>query len=66
MYPVPEVLFVCVQNAGRSQMAAALLVHRAKGSVHVLSAGSQPSSGMLPAVVKAMTDLRLDISKEYL
>jgi protein-tyrosine-phosphatase len=62
---VPEVLFVCVQNAGRSQMAAALLDHRAHGKVHVLSAGSQPASTLNPAVVEAMSEVGLDISKEF-
>jgi arsenate reductase (thioredoxin) len=62
---VPEVLFVCVQNAGRSQMAAALLDHHAKGRVHVLSAGSQPASTLNPAVVEAMNEIGLDISKEF-
>ena len=48
---VPEVLFVCVQNAGRSQMAAALLDHYAEGRVHVRSAGSAPAEEINPAVV---------------
>jgi arsenate reductase len=62
---VPEVLFVCVHNAGRSQMAAALLEHRAQGAVHVRSAGSDPSDRLNPAVVEAMSELGLDISKEF-
>jgi protein-tyrosine-phosphatase len=62
---VPEVLFVCVHNAGRSQMAAALLDHHAHGKVHVLSAGSQPASTLNPAVVEAMREIGLDISKEF-
>lgn len=62
---VPEVLFVCVHNAGRSQMAAALLDHHAKGRVHVLSAGSQPASTLNPAVVEAMNEIGLDISKAF-
>jgi arsenate reductase (thioredoxin) len=61
---VPEVLFVCVHNAGRSQMAAALLDHHAHGNVHVRSVGSQPASTLNPAVVEAMSELGLDISKE--
>lgn len=61
----PEVLFVCVHNAGRSQMAAALLDHRARGAVHVRSAGSQPADRLNPAVVDAMTELGLDISREF-
>ena len=57
---VPEVLFVCVHNAGRSQMAAALLDHRAKGAVHVRSAGSDPAETLNPAVVEAMSELEAD------
>jgi arsenate reductase (thioredoxin) len=62
---VPEVLFVCVHNAGRSQMAAALLDRRANGRVHVRSAGSEPSDRLNPAVVDAMSELGLDISREF-
>jgi arsenate reductase (thioredoxin) len=62
---VPEVLFVCVHNAGRSQMAAALLDHRANGKVHVRSAGSEPADRLNPAVVEAMSEIGLDISKEF-
>ena len=62
---VPEVLFVCVQNAGRSQMAAALLDHYAEGRVHVRSAGSAPADQINPAVVTAMSELGLDVSKEF-
>jgi arsenate reductase (thioredoxin) len=62
---VPEVLFVCVQNAGRSQMAAALLDHYAEGRVHVRSAGSEPADQINPNVVKAMSELGVDISKEF-
>jgi arsenate reductase len=65
MTAVPEVLFVCVHNAGRSQMAAALLDHRAKGKVHVRSAGSEPADQLNPAVVDAMAEIGLDISKEF-
>ncbi len=53
---VPEVLFVCVYNAGRSQMAAALLDHRAQGRVHVRSAGSAPADEINPAVAAVMGD----------
>jgi arsenate reductase len=60
----PEVLFVCVHNAGRSQMAAALLDHHANGSVVVRSAGSAPADEVNPAVVEAMAELDIDISKE--
>lgn len=65
MSEVPEVLFVCVHNAGRSQMAAALLDHHAQGRVHVRSAGSAPASDVNPAVVDAMAELGIDISKEF-
>jgi arsenate reductase len=61
----PEVLFVCVHNAGRSQMAAALLDHHARGRVHVRSAGSAPTSEINPAVLTAMAELGLDLSKEF-
>jgi protein-tyrosine-phosphatase len=59
----PEVLFVCVHNAGRSQTAAALLDHHAQGRVRVLSGGSEPAERLNPAVVEAMAEIGLDISK---
>jgi protein-tyrosine-phosphatase len=62
---VPEVLFVCVHNAGRSQMAAALLDHHAEGRVHVRSAGSAPADEVHRNVVDAMSELGLDISQEF-
>jgi arsenate reductase (thioredoxin) len=62
---VPEVLFVCVHNAGRSQMAAALLDHHAHGRAHVRSAGSEPADRIDPAVVAAMDEIGLDITKEF-
>jgi arsenate reductase (thioredoxin) len=62
---VPEVLFVCVHNAGRSQMAAALLDHHAKGRVHVRSAGSDPADTINPAVVAAMDEWGIDLSREF-
>ena len=62
---VPEVLFVCVHNAGRSQMAAALLDHHAQGRVHVRSAGSAPASDVNLAVVEAMAEIGIDISTEF-
>jgi arsenate reductase (thioredoxin) len=62
---VPEVLFVCVHNAGRSQMAAALLDHHAKGQVHVRSAGSDPTDRINPAVVAAMDEWGIDLSQEF-
>jgi protein-tyrosine-phosphatase len=61
----PAVLFVCIHNAGRSQMAAALLDHHAACRVVVRSAGSQPADQLNPAVVEAMAELELDISKEF-
>jgi len=65
MADAPEVLFVCTHNAGRSQMAAALLDHQAAGRVRVTSAGSQPADQLNPAVVQAMAEVGLDISREY-
>jgi protein-tyrosine-phosphatase len=65
MTDIPEVLFVCTHNAGRSQMAAALLDHQATGRVRVTSAGSQPASQLNPAVVQAMAEIGLDISREF-
>lgn len=62
---IPEVLFVCVHNAGRSQMAAALLHYRAAGRVHVRSAGSAPANEINPSVVAAMGELGLDLSQEF-
>jgi arsenate reductase (thioredoxin) len=62
---VPEVLFVCVHNAGRSQMAAALLDHHADGKVRVRSAGSAPAESINPAVVTVMAELGLDLAKEF-
>jgi protein-tyrosine-phosphatase len=62
---VPEVLFVCVHNAGRSQMAAALLDHHAAGRVTVRSAGSAPANTINPAVVTAMAEIGLDLSHEF-
>ena len=64
MRHIPEVLFVCVHNAGRSQMAAALLDHHAKGSVRVRSAGSDPAGQLNPAVVAAMAEWGIDLSRE--
>ena len=61
---LPEILFVCVHNAGRSQMAAALLEHAAKERVRVISAGSEPADQLNPAVVEAMREVGIDISAE--
>ncbi|MFF7241424.1 arsenate reductase ArsC [Streptomyces collinus] len=60
----PSVLFVCVHNAGRSQMAAAFLTHLAGDRVQVRSAGSAPASTVNPAVVEAMAEAGVDISRE--
>jgi arsenate reductase (thioredoxin) len=60
----PSVLFVCVHNAGRSQMAAAYLTHLAGGRVEVRSAGSAPADAVNPAVVAAMAEDGIDISAE--
>ena len=62
---LPEVLFVCVHNAGRSQMAAALLDHHARGRVLVRSAGSTPAERVNPAVIAAMDEVGVDLSKEF-
>ena len=62
---VPEVLFVCVHNSGRSQMAAGLLDKLAEGRVHVRSAGSDPADQLNPNAVKAMDEVGVDISKEF-
>ena len=58
---VPEVLFVCVHNAGRSQMAAALLAHHAGERIVVRSAGTAPADTINPAVVEAMAELGIDL-----
>src|SRR5918999_6513393 len=60
----PEVLFVCVHNAGRSQMAAALLERRTGGAVTIRSAGSEPAEAVNPQVVEAMAELGIDIAAE--
>jgi arsenate reductase (thioredoxin) len=65
MPDIPEVLFVCVHNAGRSQMAAALLSHHAAGQVRVRSAGSAPAAEINPAVIAAMSEIGLDLAAEY-
>ncbi|GGZ39683.1 arsenate reductase ArsC [Streptomyces bluensis] len=61
---VPSVLFVCVHNAGRSQMAAAFLTHLGGDRVQVRSAGSAPADTVNPAVVEAMNEVGIDISAE--
>jgi arsenate reductase len=62
---MPEVLFVCVHNAGRSQMAAALTAALSDGRVHVRSAGSAPADEINPAVTEVMAEIGLDITTEY-
>jgi len=61
----PEVLFVCVHNAGRSQMAAGLVKLRSQGRIHVRSAGSDPGEQINPAVIEAMSELGVDMSEEF-
>ena len=61
----PGVLFVCVHNAGRSQMAAALVKLRSDGRIHVRSAGSDPGEEINPAVVEAMEEVGADVSEEF-
>lgn len=62
---VPEILLVCVHNAGRSQMAAALLHRAAEGRVHVRSAGSLPANEINPAVTEAMEEIGVDLTNEF-
>ena len=62
---VPEVLFVCVHNAGRSQMAAGLMDKLAEGRVRVRSAGSEPGEDVNPAVIEAMAEVGVDLSREF-
>ena len=64
MTGIPEVLFVCTHNAGRSQMAAAFLTHLAGDRIEVRSAGSEPADALNPAVVDAMAEAGVDISAE--
>jgi protein-tyrosine-phosphatase len=63
--PVPEVLFVCEQNAGRSQMAAVFTNALSGGAVHVRSAGSMPSSELNPTMVAVMTELGLSMDESF-
>ena len=64
MSDVPSVLFVCVHNAGRSQMAAGWLCHLAGDRVRVLSAGSAPAGTINPVAVKAMAEVGIDIATQ--
>jgi arsenate reductase len=61
----PEVLFVCVHNAGRSQLAAGLVTLRSDGQVHVRSAGSEPADAVNPLVVEAMAELGIDLADAF-
>jgi arsenate reductase len=61
----PDVLFVCVHNAGRSQMAAGLLTLRSEGRIRVRSAGSAPAEELNPVVVAAMTEVGVDLSGAF-
>ncbi len=63
--PVPELLFVCTQNAGRSQMAAAMLTGLAEGRVHVRTAGSRPGTAIDPAVIEALSEIGLTVGEEF-
>ena len=65
MGELPEVLFVCVHNAGRSQMAAGLMTLRSGGLVGVRSAGSEPAATVNPVVVEAMAELGVDLAKAF-
>src|SRR6478752_3218699 len=60
-----EVLFVCVHNAGRSQMAAGLVKLRSNAKIHVRSAGSAPGEEINPAVIEAMEEIGVDMSQEF-
>ncbi len=60
---VPEVLFLCVHNAGRSQMAAALMERHGQGRVRVRSAGSEPGDRINPAVAEAMAEIGIDLKR---
>ncbi|MFJ6654842.1 arsenate reductase ArsC [Streptomyces sp. NPDC091377] len=62
--PQPSVLFVCVHNAGRSQMAAAFLTHLSQGRIEVRSAGSAPADAVNPAAVRAMAEVGIDLSTQ--
>ena len=62
---MPEALFVCVHNAGRSQMAAGLVKLRSNGRIHVRSAGSDPAEEINPAVIEAMAEIGVDMGEEF-
>jgi protein-tyrosine-phosphatase len=62
---IPEILFVCVHNAGRSQMAAALAQHLSAGKVHVRSAGSQPTQQIHPLTIQALAERGIEITEAF-
>ena len=62
---IPEILFVCVHNAGRSQMAAALAKHLSAGRVHVRSAGSQPTAEIHPLAVQALAERGVEVTEAF-
>jgi protein-tyrosine-phosphatase len=62
---IPEILFVCVHNAGRSQMAAALAKHLSAGKVHVRSAGSQPTQQIHPLTIQALTERGVELTEAF-
>ena len=62
---IPEILFVCVHNAGRSQLAAALAKHLSAGKVHVRSAGSQPDQQIQPVTIQALAERGIQISESF-
>jgi arsenate reductase (thioredoxin) len=61
----PEVLFVCVHNSGRSQMAAGLVKLRSAGRIHVRSAGSAPGEEINPAAIEALSEIGIDLGEEF-
>jgi len=61
----PEILFVCVHNAGRSQMAAAIAEHRSGGRVHVRSAGSAPTGEINPSAIVVLAEIGIDVSESF-
>jgi arsenate reductase (thioredoxin) len=62
---IPEILFVCVHNAGRSQMAAALARHLSAGKVHVRSAGSQPTQEIHPLTIQSLAERGIEITEAF-
>ena len=65
MKSTPEILFVCVQNAGRSQIAAALAQHLSGGRVHVRSAGSRPSGEVNPLAIEVLKERGIDLTEAF-